>query len=752
VLSAGISSSAGGPRWCGVSGKTVGLVLEPKRQHRKSQLAIEHCYRTAEQSPETWVFWAHISNTARLEQSYQEIAEQVKVGGRKDPQADVFKLVHDWLRSEKNGPWLLVLDNADDAAVLSSLKSLPPSRHGSVLVTSRTNHAAMQVVEDRDIIPVKPMHNAAAHALLRKKLGDTNDNDNLIPELATVLEYMPLALVQAAAYIRKRAPRCSVRQYLEEYRQSDSRKASLLNEEAGHLRRDKTASNSVLITWQISFDYIRSQRQSAADLLSLMSFFDRQGIHESLLHSQNNTGNERVSAVKVDHMANDRFEDDVLTLRDYSFITVTRDANTFEMHSLIQLATHKWLENQSQLDKWREQFISNLCAELPTGQYENWGKCQALYPHVRAALAQRPKDKEPLKEWALLLYKAAWYACETGRAGDAEHMSVISMEVRRWMFGENDVETLDSMGMVGLAMDLGGRLEEAELINRQTLARTEKVLGPEHPDTLTSMSNLAGVLISQGKYEEAESMNRQTLARTEKVLGPEHPDTLTSMSNLALVLISQGKYEEAESMNRQTLARTEKVLGPEHPNTLMSMSNLAGVLERQGKYEEAESMNRQTLARREKVLGPEHPDTLTSMSNLAGVLERQGKYEEAESMNRQTLARREKVLGPEHPDTLMSIYCLAHLLADQNCYSESLALYERACAAYQTVLGTDHPTTRACRQHYAEVKMYATEEHDRSARCTEISDSGVRKHIGKASKLTRGLAKIGLKISKSSTK
>ena len=67
-------------------------------------------------------------------------------------------------------------------------------------------------------------------------------------------------------------------------------------------------------------------------------------------------------------------------------------------------------------------------------------------------------------------------------------------------------------------------------MNKQTLARREKVLGPEHPDALTSMSNLARVLGRQGKYEEAESMNRQTLARREKVLGPEHPDTLTSMS------------------------------------------------------------------------------------------------------------------------------------------------------------------------------------------------------------------------------
>ncbi|KAF1947385.1 hypothetical protein EJ02DRAFT_297649, partial [Clathrospora elynae] len=51
-----------------------------------------------------------------------------------------------------------------------------------------------------------------------------------------------------------------------------------------------------------------------------------------------------------------------------------------------------------------------------------------------------------------------------------------------------------------------------------------------------------------GKYEEAESMNRQTLAQSEKVLGPEHPYTLMSMSNLAGVLGRQGKYKEAESM------------------------------------------------------------------------------------------------------------------------------------------------------------------------------------------------------------
>lgn len=75
--------------------------------------------------------------------------------------------------------------------------------------------------------------------LLDKKLestGQRNDKDHI--ELVAALEFMPLAIVQAAAYISQRAPRCSVRQYLEDFRKSDRRKTSLLNYKGGQLRRD----------------------------------------------------------------------------------------------------------------------------------------------------------------------------------------------------------------------------------------------------------------------------------------------------------------------------------------------------------------------------------------------------------------------------------------------------------------------------------------------------------------------------------
>jgi hypothetical protein len=156
-------------------------------------------------------------------------------------------------------------------------------------------------------------------------------------------------------------------------------------------------------------------------------------------------------------------------------------------------------------------------------------------------------------------------------------------------------------------------------------------------------------------------------------------------------------------------------------------------------------MNRKTLARTEKVLGAEHPDTLTSMNNLAGVLNSQGKYEEAESMNRQTLARREKVLGAEHPDTITSVFCLAHLLANRRRTEESIVHYNRAWTGYSTVLGEDHPTTRACREQYSE--MLTSLEKDRRTILPKTPDYDVRMHTGRGSKLSRALAKMGIRSS-----
>jgi hypothetical protein len=127
---------------------------------------------------------------------------------------------------------------------------LPQCQNGTILITTRTKVAALQLVEDNSLIVVEPMDKVDAVALLEKKLRMQDDRESVanISELVAVLEYMPLAIVQAAAYVSERAPRCSVSEYLDKFRKSDREKTSLLDYKARQLRRDREAKSSIIIT------------------------------------------------------------------------------------------------------------------------------------------------------------------------------------------------------------------------------------------------------------------------------------------------------------------------------------------------------------------------------------------------------------------------------------------------------------------------------------------------------------------------
>ena len=636
------------------------------------------------------MLWVHAGNMARLEQGFRDIADHVKISGRQDPKVNVFRLVHDWLRDEKSGQWLLILDNVDNPDLLSEAGDtgqrrqgpsmdggqgqpisayLPQSQNGSILVTSRSQAVALKLVEEKDIVVVQPMTPAQALSLVEKKLGSLGQGDDTA-ELAAALDFMPLAIVQAAAYVSQKAPRYSVQQYLEDFRKNDRKRTILLNHEGGQLRRDWQAQNSIIVTWQISFEHIRQTRPSAADLLSLMSFFDRQGIPEALIrnragsdygdreqdHKRKDSGGEEEEEDNVSVSVcseDDGLEDDVQMLRNYSFISVSTD-RTFEMHALVQLATRKWLEANEKLEQWKQCYIKNLSAEFPNGEHENWPYCQTLFPHAKSAVTQRPKEKGSLREWASLLYNAAWYAWGKGSITEAVDMSEMAMKVRKKTLGQEHVEALESMDMVSLAYSSQGRWKEAEELQVRVVDIRKRVLGKEHPRTLTSISNLATIYSDQGRWKEAEELQVQETEISKRVLGEEHPNTLISISNLALTYCNQGRWKEAEELQVQKIEIRKRVLGEEHPNTLVSISNLALTYWKQGRWKEAEELEVRVLEMRKKVLGEEHPDTLTSMNNLAWTLKDKGEDEKAIAVMEECVEKRKHVIGQDHPDTKSS--------------------------------------------------------------------------------------------------
>ncbi|KAI0977558.1 hypothetical protein F4678DRAFT_18637 [Xylaria arbuscula] len=661
----------------------------------KSQAIIEYAYRVRDDRPETWVFWVHASTTLRVEEAYRGIADRLHLPGRHKPNVNICQLVSHWLCDEMNGRWILILDNADNAETFFPEPKpemptplgnfLPQSQNGSILVTSRSKDAALRLVGDlRNVMEVHAMSDSQANQLLRNKLHAAPDEDGMM-ELANALDRIPLAITQAAACINRRS-HMTVSGYLDEFHRSASQKTNLLERDLGDLRRDGSVSNSIKTTWHLSFRGMYSQRSSAADLLSLMSFFHPQGIPKWVLRqyskTQRPTDNDSVD---------DELEDDLELLDGFSFVTRTIDGDTCEVHALVQFCTRAWLSAFGQAEKWTRHFLYLMSKAFPTGDFQNRTKCRQLMPHLEHIHNQEPDDEEDAKEWAQLLTNVAWHMWHEGNYNTAEAAATKAFIVRERILGDDDMSTLTTMAVLASVLRGGGKYREAEKMNRQALSGYERALGQRHPDTLTSMSNLALVLRDQGKYYEAEKLHRQALEGRETELGTHHSDTLASMSHLALVYRDQGKYPEAETLNRRVLQGREELLGKKHPSTLTSASNLALVLYERGQYEESEELNRQTLKEREEVLGKQHYHTLTSMGNLAMVLQDRGKYNESETMNRHLLGIYEQELGMQHPNVLTSVSNLASVLQDQGKYEEAEELHRRSLGGRERVLGRKHP-------------------------------------------------------------
>ncbi|RFU76226.1 tpr domain, partial [Trichoderma arundinaceum] len=664
----------------------------------KSHLAIEYAHRIAAASNDLWVFWIHAATQARVEEGFRIIADTVKLAGRMQPKANIPLLVQNWLSNEGNGRWIIVLDSADNGEVLYGADwtgcdqrplatYLPQSRNGSVIVTTRSRDVAYKISgSNKNIIEVGPMAQTDALNLLENKLGLVSNVD-MANKLIQALDYIPLAISQAAAYIQARAPRSSIQKYLAKLQESDHRMIKILEHDAGDKWRDGIASSAVISTWQVSFTYIRSQRPSAADLLSLMSFFDRQGIPERVLNPPRKTpytttqGSHSDETGDSDSEGSDSssnsdlhsdsssdndggFEEDILMLRNFCLVGVNEEGDKFEMHRLVQLSIKAWLKQIKQHDIFKQLYIERMAASFPIGEYENWATCQDLFAHIQVALDYRPNE-DRLEEWATLCYNGATYARLQGRYEIAERMAGKSRKAREKKFGKDDILTLESISSLARVLSDKGEWEEAEKLDVQVMEARKIKLGADHPDTLTSMNNLALTYSNQGRWEEAEKLGLQVMEMSKIKLGADHPYTLTSMGNLALTYSKQGRWEDTEKLEVQVMEMSKIKLGADHPYTLTKMGNLALTYSNQGRWEEAEKLGVQVMEMSKIKLGADHPSTLTSMGNLASTYLNQGRWEDAEKLEVQVMEMSKIKLGADHPGTLTSMANLASTYLNQ---------------------------------------------------------------------------------------
>ncbi|KAH8691519.1 hypothetical protein BGW36DRAFT_53950 [Talaromyces proteolyticus] len=655
----------------------------------KTQIALEFAHQIKDRRS---VFWVPTFNVDALQQAYTMIAHELQIPDSEKEEHDIKRLVQYRLSQEASGPWLLILDNADDMDMWfgndgqrrdsqTLIDYMPKSSKGTILLTTRNMKVAVKFAGTH-IFPVKAMDDTSATQLLDRSLINTLEEINILEDenrkeqIIQQLGSLPLALVQAAAYINENDIRLS--EYLSLLNDKEA-VIELLSEDFEDERRYRGTKNAVATTWLVSFDQIRDLSPLAVDYMAFISCIDPDAIPISLLPPVGSRKKEL---------------DTIGILTAYSFVERNSHGDHLSVHRLVQLAMQNWLRNQKLLAFWIPKVISRLNEIMTIDEYGSFESWRRYFPHARhvivlAGLRQSAEiNIQFLEKYGLFLLADEDFK-------EAERTFEVLIQEANIQLGPDHHITLDSISNLASAYRGQGRLAEALALDIKVINTMKTVLGMEHPSTLNAMSNLVSIYQNQGRFAEAEVLEVEALETSQKIFGSDHRFTLTKMSNLAVIWKKQGKLTDAEKLEMQALKTRQKVLGLMHPSTMTSMNNLATIYQEQGLLAEAEELQSQVVERAESTLGHQHSLTLMSMSDLAFIYQEQGRFDEAEHLAMRVLQARKITLGSEHPSLLVNMDNLAFIYKKMGRFEEAGKLVEEILETSRKVLGPDHPYTSA---------------------------------------------------------
>ncbi|KAJ7106930.1 P-loop containing nucleoside triphosphate hydrolase protein, partial [Mycena epipterygia] len=489
----------------------------------------------------TNIFFIDTSTIETIDTSLKNIALAAKVGSTSQEALQ-------WLRN-KPDEWLLFFDNADDPK-LNLNNFLPWCNHGNIVITSRNpelrayagEHSLVSDMEETDAVELL-LRSAAQDTTLRNRQTAAEivkvsiisiDLINSHCLICKVLWYLPLAIIQAGAFIHKSG---ALNTYLALYASNKNR---LLGEKPAQSHDDYAWT--VYTTWQISFDQLS---EPAATLLQLCSFLHREGITEQMFSyasayefEPNGPSKDELQMplaflsqflTPTGIWDSLHFMDVITEIRAYSLIDFDVINHLFSIHPLV----HDWSR-------------STLTDE------ESYHCCMVAI--VGMSISVMPRGNIELDSLKLL-----------------PHVD--------FLLNGNMCITPDFGPAYGNIYFYAQKYRQAETLETA-----------DHPDTLIAMHNLASTYYDVGKLEEVEKLQVALVEKRKTVLGEDHPDTLTSMGLLANTYYALGKFVEAEKLQVVVVEKQKTVLGEDHPHTLITMHNLANTYDCLGKLEEAQKL------------------------------------------------------------------------------------------------------------------------------------------------------------------
>ncbi|WP_189842186.1 aKG-HExxH-type peptide beta-hydroxylase [Streptomyces umbrinus] len=595
-------------------------------------------------------------------------------------------------------PWLLVLDNVDDPAVLAAVPARtaegigwlrkPARAWGTVLITSRESRAERwgHWVHMVDVGLLSREDGAKMLSDLAPRAGAAAQ----ARELAERLGGLPLALDLAGSYLARALddplPSPSTPVTFAAYSRSlDVRLADMASDPDTDLGPAERSRRAIMSTWELSLDLLHRQGTDLArPLLRLLSAFGPAPIpYQELLDADLLAESEFFS-----DPTRPQLREALKGLAGLKLITIemtcdAADASAGDplrwitIHPMVRAASRAHADFAAQAPPMLRlvtALLHRVTSPLEAGNPAHWPVWRAIAPHGAAA--------------RLLLS-----ACEHG-VDDGTDADLVAAAT------EPAVGTAEYHIYVGLYGEAIAELEP-------TCEVRARLLGDEHPATIAARLQLARALRDNGDLAESDQLFRYLADVGERSLPDAHPYLQSARTGRARTLRQLGQYEAAEAELRAAL--TLRLRDPQaNPQGILRIRHdLARLAHKRGRLEEAVSELRDVRRLILALAGESDLDALATGVSLARALREAGHAEEAEGVAEDVVREHLNVLSPNHPQVLIARQERARIIRD---HESDPAFLERARDEFTDVwrinerqFGPDHPDTIATRHELATV-------------------------------------------------
>lgn len=663
---------------------------------RKSQIALNFAHKSKTNYN---VFWVQAATSEQFHSDYSMIGRMVGVVNENSRAEDSCLAVKQWLDSEKSGNWRLIIDNLDDDTsdpVRDLVSDSLPLYRGTILFTTRNENIIGNTIDEGFGIRLSEMTDSEAKFTFQK-LGDISDEDVKSEATTRLLELfgnIPLAIAQAAAYIRKQ--RVKVSRYLDLLQSSESSQVTLLQKpianKIGHTH-DQTGG-SVMSTWGLSFNYIQSKNPSAAALLQVMSLLDFQKIPREILSAQ------ALTALGIS--GSEALDDAIEILLSFSLIAVRQEEDDdndignspqYQMHRLVSLWTRTLALSQEEIILATLLSMQEVFPEEVLD--ENFLKWSHLSTHVTNVLAYSQDLSERDDSRMALTLKLASYFLSAGYYDMAETKLQECWEFYQSQPEKYPMEYLYCVRQFGHTALERGKFDDALYWYQKAVDKIQKrqQQDDEHNYYLHEIAlqeievNMGKAYFSLQRLDTAMEYFQRVISR--KQIQGEVPNEAMAKarSNAGAVLTQQGKIAEAFQYFYKAWKDQKELLGENHATTLVAQGILGAAHKRLGEYDQAISHFEEAVAGLKKALGKNHPQTLQACGNMAVCLSAMGCYDRALQVHQQVLQGQQERLGNAHATTLNTLHSIGETYKRQGNYKLALETYLEVLAGREVSEG-----------------------------------------------------------------